>query len=107
MQAKEYILGPRPNVTQETKVVLTVDPSRTENSLKKPDNWDCLLYKVNGKTAILEVQIGSEAPVGAWRCQIVSYAHSIYGHVLHELNPLYILFNPFSSGMWPWQFIYL
>ena len=40
------ISGPRPNVTQETKIVLTVDPSRTENSLRKPEHWDCLLYRL-------------------------------------------------------------
>jgi len=87
-----FLFGPRPNVTQETKIVLTVDPSRTENSLRKPEHWDCLLYRINGKTAILEVQIGCEAPVGEWRCQITSF-----GQVVHELKSMYILFNPFSS----------
>ena len=85
--------GHRPNVTQETKVVLRVDPSRKENSLNKAEHWDILLYKMNGKTAILEVQIGCEAPVGEWMCQIVSF-----GQVLYEEKSIYILFNPFSSG---------
>ena len=80
-------------MTQETKVVLRVDPSRTENSFNKPEHWDIRLYKMNGKTAILEVQIGCEAPVGEWRCQIVSF-----GQVLYEYKSIYILFNPFSSG---------
>ena len=48
---------------------------------------------MNGKTAILEVQIGCEAPVGKWCCQIVSF-----GQVLYEEKSIYILFNPFSSG---------
>ena len=62
------------------------------------NKWDFLkiinLYRINGKTAILEVQIGCEAPVGEWRCQITSF-----GQVVHELKSMYILFNPFSSGM--------
>lgn len=85
-------LGPSPSVTKDTKVVLSVDPSRGEGSWKKAQLWDCLLWKISGQTAILEVQIASGAPVGLWKCQVLSNSR-VYNHP----HPFYILFNPFSS----------
>ena len=46
------------------------------------------------------MQIGSGAPVGLWKCKVVTSPKNSFGakHTYICPTPIYILFNPYSKG---------
>ena len=95
-----FFLGPHPTESGGTKVGLPIDNKRTRLNSKEPEAWDAVLYKVGGYTTILEVQIGSKAPVGIWTCRVeTAYRRSPQQASLFQwTGPVYVIFNPFDRG---------
>ena len=95
-----FFLGPHPTENGGTKVGLPIDNKRTRLNSKDPETWDAVLYKVGGYTTILEVQIGSKAPVGIWTCRVeTAYRRSPQQASLFQwTGPVYVIFNPFDRG---------
>ena len=95
-----FFLGPHPTESGGTKVGLPIDNKRARLNSKEPEAWDAVLYKVGGYTTILEVQIGSKAPVGIWTCRVeTAYRRSPQQASLFQwTGPVYVIFNPFDRG---------
>ena len=95
------------SLSDGTKVELLLDMKR--HTLEGgPSQWDAVVYKVQGNSIILEVWIGSNAPVGIWMCKVetsykpralwstsrsVTAGKSAY----HHPEPIYVIFNPYSK----------
>ncbi|CAB4065564.1 TGM1 [Lepeophtheirus salmonis] len=94
-----FYFGTKANSEDGTKITLTLDPHRQMLSTVKT-NWDLVLHKASPKIMILNVQIGSTAPIGAWKFEVeTSYLFDKHSprRIQAANTPLYILFNPYSK----------
>ncbi|XP_040568202.1 hemocyte protein-glutamine gamma-glutamyltransferase [Lepeophtheirus salmonis] len=93
-----FSFGKNPNHADGTKVTLTVNFHNQQLSQDKT-KWDISQHRTAPKIIVLNVQIGSEAPVGAWKVEVeTSFVDDKISprRIKAADTPLYILFNPYS-----------
>jgi len=90
--------GPYPSKLENTIIELEVSNSQMNNNIVDPESWNAFLISNNDKTAIVQIQIGSKACVGLWRCKIKTGVEDSDQSFIYKCKvPLYILFNPFDQ----------
>ncbi|VEN38687.1 unnamed protein product [Callosobruchus maculatus] len=90
--------GDSPKVPHGTRAVMRVLPEKKEFP-KDAFKWGAILNETNGQDIVVEIKPPPNAPVGIWKCVIVTSLIDVAGKREEFAVPddIYLLFNPWCQ----------
>lgn len=93
-----FEFGPYPSKLENTVIELDVsNNSQTVSRNVDPESWNATLISNTDNIAVVQIQIGSKACVGMWKCKITTSEDGDQIMTYQCKGPLYIIFNPYDQ----------